>query len=280
MGLSLRKSRFYIFQAGINMEEKAKSYGEALSKLIQKETVSASNYSGPEKFHAFHAVLKECFPLLFGVCEAEDFNGSLMLRWQGSNAKDKPPVMFMNHHDVVEADGTDWLYPPFSGTIAGGKVWGRGTLDTKGGLWAMMQAAEELISEGFTPTRDIYFVSTCTEETTGEGALSIVQALTDRHIHFEAVFDEGGMILYDPIGGAKGTFAMIGVGEKSCCDLRFIARSKGGHAAVPGKNTPLVRLGKFMAEVDGSAPFKKKINPVVAEMMRRIAPYMGRSALF
>lgn len=56
------------------MEEKAKSYGEALSKLIQVETVSASNYSGPEKFHAFHAVLKECFPLLFGVCEAEDFS--------------------------------------------------------------------------------------------------------------------------------------------------------------------------------------------------------------
>lgn len=69
----------------------------------------------------------------------------------------------------------------------------------------MLQAAEELISEGFMPTRDIYFVSTCTGETTGEGALSIVQTLTDRHIHFEAVFDEGGMILYDPIGGAKGT---------------------------------------------------------------------------
>lgn len=96
------------------MEEKTKSYGEALSKLIQVETVSASNYSEPEKFHAFHSVLKECFPLLFSVCEAEDFSGSLMLRWQGSNAKDKPPVMFMNHHDVVEADGTDWLYPPFS----------------------------------------------------------------------------------------------------------------------------------------------------------------------
>ena len=52
------------------MEEKAKSYGEVLSKLIQVETVSASNYSGPEKFHTFHAVLKECFPLLFSVCEA------------------------------------------------------------------------------------------------------------------------------------------------------------------------------------------------------------------
>ena len=49
------------------MEEKTKSYGEALSKLIQVETVSASNHSGRERFHAFHAVLKECFPLLFSV---------------------------------------------------------------------------------------------------------------------------------------------------------------------------------------------------------------------
>ena len=85
-----------------------------------------------------------------------------------------------------------------------------------------------------------------------------MHTLTDRHIHFEAVFAEGGMILKNPIGGAMVSFAMIGVGEKSCCDLRFIVRSNGGHAAAPGINTPLVRIGNFMAEVDGSAPFKKR----------------------
>ena len=62
--------------------------------------------------------------------------------------------------------------------------------------------------------------------------------------------DEGGMILQEPVPGVKKAFAMIGVGEKGCADLRFIARSKGGHASMPGKNTPLVRLGKFMAEAE------------------------------
>ena len=39
------------------------------------------------------------------------------------------------------------------------------------------------------------------------------------------VLDEGGMILDEPISGAKGTFAIVGIGEKGCADLKFIARS-------------------------------------------------------
>ena len=56
----------------------------------------------------------------------------------------------MNHHDVVEAGG-NWKTDPFSGAVKEGRIWGRGTLDDKGGLWAMLQAAEEMIEEGFVP---------------------------------------------------------------------------------------------------------------------------------
>ena len=79
--------------------------------------------------------------------------------------------------------------------------------------------------------------------------------LQQRGIRFAFVLDEGGMILPEPIGGAKGDFAMVGLGEKGCADLKFIARSGGGHASTPGKNTPLVRLGKFMAAAE-----KKPLN--------------------
>lgn len=82
------------------------------------------------------------------------------------------------------------------------------------------------------------------------------------------------MILYDPIGGADGKFAVVGVGEKGCADIKFVARSKGGHAATPGKDTPLVRLGKFMAAAEKSKLFDVKMNDVTAEMFRRIGPYM------
>ncbi|MBO4916218.1 MAG: M20/M25/M40 family metallo-hydrolase, partial [Oscillospiraceae bacterium] len=148
--------------------------------------------------------------------------------------------------------------------------------DDKGGLWAMLQAADELAADGFQPSRDVWFSSTCTEETGGDGASEICAWFREHSLRFEMAFDEGGMILHDPIGGADGTFAMIGVGEKGCADLKFVARSKGGHASTPEKNTPLVRLGRFMAAVERSHIFTAELSPTVCEMFRRFAPYMGR----
>lgn len=56
--------------------------------------------------------------------------------------------------------------------------------------------------------------------------------------------------------------------------MKFTARSTGGHASTPGKNTPLVRLGRFMAEVEDKNIFEARMSPPVAEMLRRVAPTM------
>ena len=133
---------------------RAEKYGHSLAKMIREETVSHKDQKDRTKFYGFHRLLREMFPKLFACCGFEDFDGSILLRWKGTGQD--LPVLLMNHHDVVEAPGK-WKYPPFSGTVAEGKVWGRGTLDTKGGLFAMLQAAEELAQAGFVPRRDIYF---------------------------------------------------------------------------------------------------------------------------
>lgn len=254
-------------------ENRAMKYAEILSKLIRVETISSRENKDITKFLGFHEVLRETYPNLFATAEVENFDGSLLLKWKGKNSS-LEPILLMNHHDVVEASG-EWTHPAFSGAIADGKVWGRGTLDTKGGLAMMFQAAEELISEGFTPERDTYFVTACTEEIGGEGGDAISLELEKRNIKFHMVLDEGGMIMYDPIGGADGTFAMIGVGEKGYVDLKFIAKSNGGHASAPGKNTPLVRLGKFMAEAEKAECFDVEMPDAVKEMLSRFAPTMS-----
>lgn len=253
-------------------DTRTSGYAQTLSSLIQIETISRKNQTDRSKFYRFHQLLRQLFPHLFSVCTFEDFDGSFFLHWKGRETD--APILLMNHHDVVEAPG-DWKYPPFSGAIADGKIWGRGTLDTKGGLWAMLQAADELAKENITPRRDIYFLSACTEECDGSGADRISQAFLQRGIHFFMVLDEGGMILHEPIGGAKGTFAMVGLGEKGTADLKFIARSSGGHASTPGKDTPLVRLGKFMAAVEKSNLFQADISPVIREMFIRLAVSMS-----
>lgn len=247
------------------------AYAKILSNLIQIETVSVNGDKDLAKFERFHQLLKETFPKLFSTATVENFDGSLLLHWQGKDSG-KEPLLLMSHHDVVEASGS-WSHPPFQGVISDGKLWGRGTLDTKNSLWAMLQAAEEMLEEGFLPDRDIYFESACNEEISGAGSDMVSAELEKRGIRFFMTLDEGGMMLYDPIGGADGTFAMVGVGEKGCADLRFTARSKGGHAATPGKDTPLVRLGKFMAAAEKKKLFEVKLSPVVQEMFERTAPY-------
>ncbi len=247
-------------------------YAQELSKLIQTETISIWGVKTDEKFEKFRNVMYEMFPSLFAVTQTESFDGSLLIKWKGKT--EQKPLMLMSHHDVVEAGGK-WQHEPFSGDICDGRVWGRGTVDTKCSLWAMLRAADELAAEGFVPSRDVYFESACTEEVEGTGADMISTELKNRGIEFFMTLDEGGMIMYDPIGGADSYFAMIGVGEKGCADLKFIARSNGGHASTPGKNTPLVRLGKFMAAAEKADLFDVELSPTVVEMLRRMAPSMG-----
>ena len=250
-------------------------YIENLQRMIRLETVSdPSCASSPENFRQFRELLRELFPHIFGACEVREFNGSLLMKWKGTDSNSLP-VMFMNHHDVVPAKPEGWKYPPFSGEVAEDRIWGRGTLDDKGGLWAMFQAADELAEEGYVPARDIYFETACNEETFGAGAQEISAWLYDNGIRFEMLFDEGGDIVIEPMKGVKATVAMIGVGEKSVVDLKFTARSDGGHASTPGKNTPLVRLGKFMAYVEKHGVFDVELTPAVMRMLMSMAPYMG-----
>ena len=94
------------------------------------------------------------------------------------------------------APGSDggWIRPPFSGEIADGRVWGRGSVDTKCSCMAFFQAVEELLQEGFVPAQDVYLSSSCTEEWGGPGCQAIIDELGIRGVRPWLVCDEGGGI--------------------------------------------------------------------------------------
>ncbi len=256
----------------VSNTDRAREYGQKLSKMVQCDTISSRTEDYSAKITAFHQVLRELFPRVHAACESHDFDGSLLFRWPGGNQAD--PIILMSHQDVVEAGG-NWKHGPFSGDIdESGRVWGRGTVDTKGSLFCIFTALEELIASGYQPKGDVYIASSCTEEIAGDGAPATVRYLKEQGVRPSLVLDEGGMILEAPIAGARGFYAMVGVVEKGYADVKFTARSSGGHASAPGKDTPLVRLGKFMAEVDGKSPFTRRLSPTMEEMFRRLSPNM------
>lgn len=257
-------------------KERVDTYAEKLSRMVQIETISDRNDPAIEKFLVFHKLLEELFPTVFATCEKVEIDGNLLLKWKGKSSKD--PIMLISHMDVVEATG-EWKYPPFSGEIADGKVWGRGSADTKCSLMAFLQAAEEMIKAGYVPACDVYLGSSCTEEIGGSGAPKLANWLKEQGVHLFMLCDEGGSIIQNPIGGVNGHFAAVGIFEKGYGDVKFIARSNGGHASAPGKNSPIPRLAKFVAAVEKKTPFRVAFTPAVTAMFARIAPYAGNFGL-
>ena len=248
----------------------AAELAEKLAAMVRCDTTSHPCQAEPERFRAFHQVLEELFPLVHKHLEKTDIDGNLLFYWKGQSQEE--PILLMSHQDVVPAEGK-WSHAPFSGDIADGKVWGRGAADTKASLMAFFQAAEELLAEGYVPARDVYLASSCTEEWGGDGAPKIVAELKRRGVKLFLVCDEGGGIISEPIGGVHGNFAMVGVFEKGKANVRFTARSTGGHASTPVKNTPAARVAAFIHSMETRSPFRKKLLPEVTAMFERLAPY-------
>ena len=251
-------------------EQESLRLAKKLSKMIQVDTTSHTGGDDPEKFRAFHKTLAELFPLVFSKLEKTEIDGNLLFYWKGRSSE--KPILLMSHQDVVPAEG-EWSHAPFSGDIADGKVWGRGASDTKCSVMAFFEAVEQLLAEGFTPPTDVYLASSCTEEWAGDGAPKLVAELKRRGVELFLLCDEGGGIISEPIGGIPGNFAMVGVFEKGKADVKFTARSTGGHASAPTANTPIARLSAFVTDVEKHAPFRKKFLPEVTAMFTRLAPY-------
>ena len=143
---------------------------EKLAEMVRCDTTSYQDMTERAPFEAFHKVLEAQFPLVHQKLERTVLDGNLLYYWKGQSRE--KPILLMSHQDVVPAEG-EWSYPPFSGQIAEGKVWGRGTSDTKASLMAFFQAAEDLLAQDYIPACDVYLASSCTEEWSGDGAPKI-----------------------------------------------------------------------------------------------------------
>ena len=250
--------------------QRAQEYAEKLSRMIRCETVSYPDTDQREKFLAFHRVLEELFPLVHERLEKTEIDGNLLFFWKGKSSE--KPIVLMSHQDVVPAEG-EWKYPPFSGEIAEGKVWGRGASDTKCSVMAFFQAVEEMLQQGIVPENDVYLSSSCTEEWAGDGCPKLVDELERRGVRPWLVCDEGGGIITEPVGGIHGNFAMVGVFEKGKADVKLTARSTGGHASAPVRNSPAVRIADFIHEAEHKRIFRRRMPPEVQAMFETLAPY-------
>ena len=243
-----------------------KKVAEDLAAMIRCRTVSNLDHSLEDEaeFEKFRALLRERFPLLHERCAPERVGrNGLLFTWKGRTSE--APSVLMAHYDVVPADEANWSRPPFEGLIEDGVLWGRGTLDTKCTLCCALEAAEQLLAEGFTPAHDLYFAFSGEEEIAGPSASDIVNELQRRGVEPAFVLDEGGAVVTGVFPGVDAPCALIGTSEKGQMQLFLDMKSESGHASAPPRSTIAGRLARAVTRIEKRpAPFT--LTPPAAEM--------------
>lgn len=273
--------------AEVDQKFSAASIAEKLGEAIRFRTISWQDGVSPadikasqDAFIAFRDWIEITYPAFSKTVKREIVGEySLLFTWTGSDTTLKP-VLLMAHMDVVPVvpgTETSWKHDPFSGTVADGFVYGRGTMDTKAGLIGQLEAAEKLISGGFQPKRTIMFSFGHDEEIGGRnGNARIAELLKSRNIKLEMVNDEGGAITTGVVPGVQGPVALIGVAEKGYVSLKLTARSAGGHSSLPPavKDTAIGKLAHAIRKIEEN-PFESRIDGISREFIEQLMPAMS-----
>lgn len=253
---------------------------ESLGAAIRIQTVTYE--SGDPKPGAdqpwidLETALKARYPTVFAKMTLEKVvTHSMLMTWPGTDSS-LPPIILMAHQDVVPVNpGTDgdWTHGPFGGVVADGYIWGRGAMDDKGSLIALLESGEALAKSGWTPKRSVIFAFGHDEEVSGRGAQEIFALLKSRNVTPAMVLDEGYAVLDNyPLTGKPA--ALIGVAEKGYISLQITATTEGGHSSRPPRESGAVRIARALVALEenqmpadlSAPPFNQMIEAVANDL--------------
>lgn len=252
-----------------------------LSGALRFATISWGDATRRDQaaFLALHEYLQTQFPRVHATLARETVAGlSLLYTWTGADPALRP-MLLLGHLDVVPAEAGasgPWTHPPFAGAVAEGRVWGRGALDSKGSVLALLEAVEALLAAGYRPARTVYLAFGHNEEGDGDasGAAAIAATLASRGVRNAWLLDEGGLI-YERVPGVSRPVALVGVAEKTAVDVELIARAPGGHSSMPAPETAVSMIASAIdrlqhhpmpARLDTANPTRQTLATLAPEM--------------
>ncbi|MCU0335657.1 MAG: M20/M25/M40 family metallo-hydrolase, partial [Chitinophagaceae bacterium] len=269
---------------------------QRLSGGLQYATVSFIDSADNDfaVYDSFRQYIRRSYPRVFAQLHDTLINGhQWLLHWRGSHPS-LQPLLFMSHYDVVapgdaQHDSADhegqnlfdladhdmppptgefdrWQQGPFSGAVLNGKIYGRGAIDMKGVVFALLEAADTLLAQGYTPQRDIYLALNPDEEVGGlRGAAHLARYLLGRGLQFEAIYDEGGIVATPGTAeGIRQNVAFVGLGEKGVVGYRIKVKGTGGHSSMPPLQTAAGRAAIIMQRLETNQLPQRLIGPTRA----------------
>ena len=141
-----------------------------------------------------------------------------------TNTSGPTGLLLVGHLDTVPpGDETQWTYPPFSGQVADGKIFGRGAIDTKGGMTAALYALAALDKiQGTLPLGRVQLIGVPDEESGATGTLGV------KYLSRKGLLDGIGAI-YAYSGNE------IALGHRGVVRYRLTARGQASHTGMSGQ---------------------------------------------
>lgn len=202
-----------------------------LAQAIKLPTVSTP-VMDTTAFKEFKTFIKQKFATIFThtAFEHQYINEfSSIIKWNGRNPN-KKPVLFLAHQDVLDPDLKtipEWSYNPFLGKLKNDKIWGRGTIEGKVSVLAILEALKLMIAENWVPERTLYCVFTHDSyQTTEPSAKAVAWMFQQAGIEFELGLATGNGLFDEGIMGVEQPMALVGIAAKNSINIKLKAKNK------------------------------------------------------
>ena len=210
---------------------------ELLQKLIQIKSIS------PKDMGCFDLIEKELKKSNFN-CERINYqNIENLYATIGTSGK---LFCFLGHTDVVPSGPEDkWKYPPFSATIEGDTLYGRGTADMKASVSAFIESANEFISEIDKLNFRLAILLTSNEEGTSKDGF--IDKIIDKMIRDNEIIDF--CLVGEPTSSEK-VADCARIGRRGSLGGCLKIYGKQGHVAYPEKViNPILLSGELISKL-------------------------------
>jgi acetylornithine deacetylase/succinyl-diaminopimelate desuccinylase-like protein len=204
--------------------------------------------------------------------EPEPQRTSIVARLPGSD-RTLPPLLVHAHLDVVPAVAEDWSVDPFGGLVEDGYVWGRGAVDMKGMVAAMVAVARSYRADGLLPHRDIVMAFFADEEAGGRfGAEHVVGTRPDLFAGCEDAIGE--------VGGFSHRLSpdrrcyLVSTAEKGALWARLDASGRAGHGSMLNDDNAVSAVCQAVSRI-AEHDFPREVSPTVRLFLDRVAELLG-----
>jgi carboxypeptidase PM20D1 len=253
---------------------------ERLAAAVRIPTISSEAGPPPAQvLETFHAHLAASYPRVHAELRRELVAGhSLLFTWPGTDPS-APALLLAAHQDVVPIEGssaTKWTHPPFAGVVANGFVWGRGTIDDKMSLVAILEAVERMLARGVRPRQTVYLAFGHDEERGGNGARTMSALLKQRGVKVGLALDEGYAVLEGVLPGVNPPVAVVGMAEKGYVSVELIASGAGGHSSLPTPDNAALKIARAIGRLNDNQ-FPARVQGLTGDLLTATAPYSGLS---